>query len=78
MPKFETNQIDVMGGSVMEWEYKHSSYTLFGEDLLYPKDEHISKWNDLGREGWELVSVVREQTTTTGYFKRAKPTDAEV
>lgn len=26
--------------------------------------------NDLGKEGWELVSVIKDRGTTIGYFKR--------
>lgn len=74
----------------MEWEYKLSSYRVFSDDVGHVMDKHISKWDDLGREGWELVSVlpfrkegmessfIRDHTIVTGYFKRVKPSDAEV
>lgn len=59
---------------MMEWEYLRSSMNEFGSI----DERYLEQWNDLGREGWELVSVVRNQSQTIGYFKRVKSTDAEV
>ncbi|UCG50532.1 MAG: DUF4177 domain-containing protein [Candidatus Latescibacterota bacterium] len=49
------------------WEYKHVARDLANGKV--PTEEEL---NSLGREGWELVGVVREQDTVHLYFKRPK------
>lgn len=41
------------------------------DGILSPKELYIHKnINDLGTEGWELVSVVKNGEETTFYFKK--------
>ena len=48
----------------IKWEY-----------LVEYQGVNTTRLNDLGKEGWELVTVVRDDTTIAGkylYFKRKK------
>ena len=44
------------------------SYYCYGFPWHVEKANHI---NELGEEGWELVSVYMDNTDTMAYFKRA-------
>ena len=58
------------------WEYK--IVTLYGTDTLPPPN--LTQFNQMGNEGWELVTVLSEEYTVGSlkqrkadyYFKRAK------
>ena len=47
------------------WEYKHLQLNL---DEQAPLEE--ARLNELGREGWELVTVLKHHKTAHYYFKR--------
>lgn len=47
------------------WQYKHIRQNLDEEE---PPDE--KKLNELGTEGWELVTVFSHETIAHYYFKR--------
>ena len=72
----------------MEWEYRTETIDTAGKYLVkrgcYPRDDpwsseeaEYSKWadiNDLGREGWELVTVFCcEDSEASAIFKRPGP-----
>jgi len=50
------------------WEYKQLVRNLSIENA--PTEDEL---NMLGKEGWELVSVVNDSPMTYLYFKRMKP-----
>jgi len=52
----------------MEWEYMRSSLSVSSEADV----ASLLEWDHWGKRGWELVSVVREDEMTLGYFKRIK------
>lgn len=47
------------------WEYKHIRQNLDEEE---PLDEN--RLNELGKDGWELVTVLNHNTIAHYYFKR--------
>lgn len=49
------------------WEYK---FTVLPANNI--EDAIDNKLNDLGEQGWELVSVVKDTYMTVAYFKRQK------
>lgn len=40
------------------------------------EDQNLSKMNKMGKEGWELVSVITQSGNIVAYFKR--PTNADL
>jgi hypothetical protein len=57
------------------WEYLYFTDADKETSILHPP-AHKEKLNELGKEGWELVSVVFDQTGKVQklYFKREKKT----
>lgn len=47
----------------MEWEY---------HEERIPQMTYADRMNELGKQGWELVSVVRDDDGTHMFFKRPK------
>jgi hypothetical protein len=47
-------------------KYEHNILTTSG----LHHSEVVGQLDDLGKEGWELVSVISQGTTITYYFKR--------
>ena len=56
------------------WEYLYSTDAEKETGALHPP-AHKEKLNELGKEGWELVSVVFDQTGKVQklYFKKQIP-----
>ena len=56
----------------IKWEYKlhRANYIPLSEQEDVSKSE--SRYNELGEDGWELVSVYLENERETAWFKRRK------
>jgi hypothetical protein len=50
------------------WEYKQVTRNLSKENI--PSEEELNK---LGKDGWELVCVLKDSPLAYFYFKRMKP-----
>jgi hypothetical protein len=49
------------------WQYKHIARELSQGNM--PEEDEL---NELGKEGWELVSAIQYASTLHMYFKRIK------
>ena len=67
MKKWEYIKVKVdVGTSLREYPWGHE-----GVSFTRPLGAEICLgWNDFGRVGWELVSLMQEGEETFGYFKR--------
>jgi len=54
----------------MNWEYKIDMIHLYG----VPSESIVRRLNDLGSEGWEIITTLAKGGETTGVLmKRQKP-----
>jgi len=65
------------GSSPVQWEYRWDWDVAAGQT---PWRERVDSWNELGAEGWQLVTVVRTDQhgggfspTYIAFFKRMLP-----
>lgn len=54
----------------MKWEYKKIEL----EDVrFFPYKDDVDQMNDIGKEGWELCSVIYTRENIICYWKRQIP-----
>ena len=56
----------------IKWEYKLHRYNYVPPSEQEEVSQNENKYNELGKDGWELVSVYLKDERETAWFKRRK------